>query len=81
MTYLNDFIQKIEKAVGDKSKAYSSTFQINSLVSSTDEEGVMETQDETKNFIKFSAYNLIPLIEKSKYIIYDLFLILLLILP
>ena len=81
MTYLNGFIQKIAKAVGDESKAYSSTFQINSLVSSTDEEGVMETQDETKDFIKFSAYEIIPQIENSKYIIYDLFLILLWKLP
>ena len=66
MTYLNDFIQKIAKVVGDKSKAYSSTFQINSNVASMDKEGGMEMENVDSNYISFSANEIIPVIENSK---------------
>ena len=68
MTYLNGFIQKIEKAVGDESKSYSSTFKINFNVASTDEDGIMEMEYVDTNFISFSANDIIPLIENSKFI-------------
>ena len=67
MTYLNDFIQKIAKAVGDENKAYLSTFKINFNVASTDKEGGMEMEYVDTNFISFSANEIIPLIENSKF--------------
>ena len=42
LNFCHNFLKRIEKTVGDESKVYSSTFQINYLVAFTDEEGAME---------------------------------------
>ena len=62
-------IKKIESAVAQENKVYSSTFQLKYLKSFTDDEGEMKTNIVTVDTISFPAYEIIPLIEKSKLII------------
>ena len=58
LNFCNNFLKRVEKAVGDESKVYSSTFQIKYLVAFTDEEGVMDANPITTDFINFPAYEM-----------------------
>ena len=70
LNFFHNFLKRVEKAVGDKNEVYSSTFQIKYLVTSISEEGAMDTDSVTTDFISFPAYEIIPLIEKSKLIFF-----------
>ena len=65
LNYCHNFLKKLQKAVSDES-IYSSVFKINYLVTLTLEEGYMDTDNINSNHISFPAYEIIPLIEKSK---------------
>ena len=58
LNFCHNFLLRVEKAVGDESKVYSSTFQIKYLVTSTSEEGAMEADPVITDFISFPAYEM-----------------------
>ena len=66
LNYCHNFLKKLEKAVSDES-IYSSVFQINYVVTNLYEEGEMHLDIKESDYINFPAYEIIPLIEKSKY--------------
>ena len=66
LNYCHNFLKKLEKAVSDES-IYSSLFQINYVVTNLYEEGEMVLDKKESDYISFPAYEIIPLIEKSKY--------------
>ena len=58
LNFCHSFLKRVEKAVGNENDVYSSTFQINYLVTSTSEEGAMEADPVITDFISFPAYEM-----------------------